>query len=210
MISTIQAGQQWWNAWRESSVNRRIFVAILTVGGFTVLVKVIAAGKELVVAYQFGTRDVLDAFLIAFLLPTFAFTLVSESLNTALIPIYIRVREHEGPQAAQHLFSSVMVWSVGLLTAASVVLAFTVPYVLHLLASGFGPEKLALTTSLYYLLLPWLILSGVATIWSAVLNAQNRFAVAATVPMVTPLVTILILLLLAGYWGIYALAVGTV
>lgn len=210
MINTLQVGQQWWNAWRERSVNTRIFVAMLTVGGFTVLVKVMAAAKELFVAYQFGTRDVLDAFLVAFLLPTFALTLVSESLNTALIPTYIRVREHEGRQAAQRLFSSVMVWSVGLLIASSIVLAFTVPYVLPFLASGFGPEKLTLTTSLYYVLLPSLLLSGVATTWSALLNAQDRFAVAAMVPMVTSVVTILILFLIANYWGIYALAIGTV
>jgi putative peptidoglycan lipid II flippase len=175
-----------------------------------VLVKLAAAAKELVVAYQFGTRDVLDAFIVAFLLPTFALTLVSEALNTALIPTYIRVREHEGQQAAQRLFSSVMVWNVGFLIAASVVLAFTVPYVLPLLASGFSLEKLALTTSIYYVLLPVLLLSGVATTWSALLNAQDRFAVAAMVPIVTSVVAILILFLLARYWGIYALAVGTV
>jgi putative peptidoglycan lipid II flippase len=210
MINTMQARQPWWNAWQESSVNRRIFVAMLTVGGLTVLVKVMAAAKELAVAYHFGTQDALDAFLMAFLVPTFALTLVSGSLCVALIPTYIRVREHQGQRHAQRLFSSVMVWIIGLLIAASVVLASIFPYVLPLLAAGFSAEKLALTTSLYYLLLPSLFINGVATIWGAVLNAQDRFAVVATVPIVTSVVTILVLVLLARYWGIYALAVGTV
>jgi len=210
MINTIHIGLQWWNAWRESSINTRIFVAMLTVGGFTVLVKIATAAKELVVAYQFGTMDVLDAFLIALLLPGFALTLVCESLNTALIPTYIQVREKDGQQAAQYLFSSVMMWGTGFLLATSLILAFSVPYLLPLLASGFGPEKLALTTSLSYFLLPWLFIGGVATTWGALLNAQDRFAVAATVPVVTSLLTVLILLLLARYLGIYALALGTV
>jgi putative peptidoglycan lipid II flippase len=210
MINTIQVGQQWWNAWRQSSVNTRIFAAMLTVGGFTVVVKLAAAAKELVVAYQFGTSDVLDAFLMAFLLPQFVITLVGGSLNFALIPTYIQVREHEGHEAAQRLFSSVMVWSAGLLIALSVVLALSVSFVLPVLASGFSAEKLALATSLYYTLLPCLVFSGMATTWSAILNAQDRFALVAAAPMVTSVVTLLVLLVLAKHWGVYALAAGIV
>jgi putative peptidoglycan lipid II flippase len=210
MINTIQVGQQWWKTWRESSVNTQIFAAMVTVGGLTVLVKLVAGVKELVVAYQFGTSDALDAFLIAFLLPGFAIGLVSGSLNAAFIPTYIHVREHEGHEAAQRLFSSVMVWSTGLLIALSVVLALAASYTLPILASGFSPEKLSLTTSLYYVLLPCLVLSGMATTWSAILNAQDRFALAAAAPMVTSVLTLLVLLVLAKHWGVYALAAGTV
>src|SRR5690349_3413343 len=101
MISTLQHGQRWWDAWRIRSANTRIFAAMVTVGGLTVLVKIAAAVKELIVAYQFGTSDALDAFLIAFVLPGFAITLVYGSLNAALIPTYIEVREREGRVAAQ-------------------------------------------------------------------------------------------------------------
>jgi putative peptidoglycan lipid II flippase len=210
MINTLQIGQQWWRTWRESSINSRIFAAMVTVGALTVLVKLAAAAKELVVAYNFGTSDALDAFLISFLLPALAITLVSESLNAALIPTYIRVREQEGQEAAQRLSSSILVSSAGLLIAVSVFLAVLAPYILPVLASEFGPEKLALTTSLYYVLLPWLVLNGVATTWSAILNAQDRFAFAAAGPMVTSVVTVLLLIVMGKFWGIYALAVGTV
>src|SRR5213078_2946531 len=136
----------------------------------------------------------LDAFLMAFLLPQFVITLVGGSLNFALIPTYIQVREHEGQEAAQRLFSSVMVWSAGLLIALSVVLALTVSYTLPISASGFSAEKLALATALYYTLLPCLVFSGMATTWSAILNAQDRFALVAAAPMVTSVVTLLVLL----------------
>ena len=209
MINTIQLGQQWWNTWRKRSVNTRIFAAVVTVGGFTVLVKLAAGAKELVVAYQFGTSDALDAFISAYLMPQFVINLVGGSLNFALIPTYIQVCEKEGREGAQRLFSSVMMWSAGLLIALSVVLALSVSFVLPVLASGFSAEKLALATSLYYMLLPCLVLTGVATTWSAVLNAQERFAVAATLPMITSVVTVLLLLVFAKHWGVYALAVGT-
>ena len=41
-------------------MNRRIFAALVTVAGFSVVVKAIATIKELAVAYRFGTGDAVD------------------------------------------------------------------------------------------------------------------------------------------------------
>lgn len=210
MNSALQLGLNRWNTWQERSVNRQVFAAMVTVGGLTVLVKLTAMVKEAVIAHQFGTSDALDAFLIAFLLPQLAINLIGGSLNSALIPTYIQVREQEGETAAQRVLSSVMVLSIGFLVALSVVLALTAPYILPLVASGFDAGKLVLTHSLYYVLMSTLVLSGIATTWGAVINAGNRFALTSAVPIVTPLVTVLLVLLIAKHWGIYALAVGTV
>jgi putative peptidoglycan lipid II flippase len=210
MNSVLQVGLTWWNTWQERSVNRRIFAAMATVGGVTVVVKLAAAAKEVVVAYQFGTSDELDAFLIAFLLPQFAINLIGGSLNAALIPTYLQVREQEGQGAAQRLLSGVMVLSVGFLVGLSVVLAVTASYILPLVASGFSPEKLAVARSLYYGLLATLVLSGLATTWGAVLNAENRFALPAAAPVATSILTVLVVIGIAKQWGGYALVLGTV
>jgi putative peptidoglycan lipid II flippase len=210
MINTIQVGQQWWNAWRETSVNTRIFAAMVTVGGLTVLVKSAAAVKELVVAYQFGTSDALDAFIMAFLLPAFVIELIGGSLNGAFIPTYIQVLQHEGKAAAQRLFSTVMASSIVLVVASSVLLTLLVAYILPLLASGFDPDKLALTRRLYFVLLPTLLCCGFAAVWSAVLNAGERFALAAVIPMTTPLLIMLLLLGAGNGSRIEFLAMGTV
>ena len=206
----LQLGLNRWNTWQERSVNRRIFAAIVTVGGFTVLVKLAAAAKEIAVAYQFGTGDELDAFLIAFLLPQFAINLIGGSLNAALIPTYIQVRQQEGLRAAQRLLSSVMVLNIGFLVVLSVVLALTASYILPLVASGFAAEKLAVAQSLYYGLLATLVLTGLSTTWGAILNAENRFVLVAVVPGATSIVTVLVVIVMAQYWGSYALVVGTV
>ena len=210
MSSVLKLGLQRWNTWQDQSVNRRILAAMVTVGGFTALVKLAAVAKEMAIAYQFGTGDELDAFLIALLLPQFAINLIGGSLNAALIPAYIQVREQEGQWAAQRVLSSVMVLSVGFLVALSVVLALTASYILPLVASGFAAEKLALTHSLYYVLLSTLVLSGLATTWGAILNAENRFALAAVVPVATSIVTVLLVIVMAKHWGIFALAIGAV
>jgi putative peptidoglycan lipid II flippase len=198
------------NIWQQQSVNRRIFATMITVGGFTFVVNLAATAKELVVANQFGTGDVLDAFLIAFLLPSFAINVVMGSFNAALIPTFIHVRENEGIEKAQQLFSSVTVWNTVVLVIVSVLLAMASSFILPILGSGFSPEKQALTHSIFFVLLPILAISGLGITWAAVLNASERFALVAILPMIKPIVTVALLVVMSKIWGIYALAAGTV
>lgn len=198
------------NIWQQQSVNRRIFATMITVGGFTFVVNLAATAKELVVANQFGTGDVLDAFLIAFLLPSFAINVVMGSFNAALIPTFIHVRENEGLEKAQQLFSSVTVWNTVVLVIVSVLLAMASSFILPILGSGFSPEKQALTRSIFFVLLPILAISGLGITWAAVLNASERFALVAISPMIKPIVTVALLVVMGKIWGIYALTAGTV
>jgi putative peptidoglycan lipid II flippase len=103
-----------------------------------------------------------------------------------------------------------MTWTLLLLTGLAVVLALTSPVLVPLLGSGFSPEKLAFTRSLLLMLLPILVLKGLATVWTAVLNASERFSIAAGIPIVTPAVTVALLVLTGHQWGIYTLVAGTV
>ncbi|HKA21005.1 MAG TPA: murein biosynthesis integral membrane protein MurJ [Blastocatellia bacterium] len=208
VVPALQVGDR--DSWQEGSVNRRIFSAILTVGAMTIVVKLVSTAKEIVVAHQFGVGDGLDAFLIAFLLPSVAINVIAGSFNAALIPTYIQIREQQGSRAAQRLFSSVMICSGLLLVTVSVLMALAAPRALASLGSGFGPEKLELTRQLFYILLPTLPLSGLFVTWAAVLNAGGRFALAAISPMMTPLTAIIVVRELSGSWGVYSLAIAMV
>jgi putative peptidoglycan lipid II flippase len=192
------------------SVNRRIFRAAVVVGGLTLGVKLASLVKEVTVAASFGTADALDAFLIAFLLPSYLINVVGGSLNAALIPGYIQVRQAEGPAAAQRLFSGAVTFSGVLLLLATALLAALGPFLLPLLASGFAPDKLLLTERLFYLLLPAVAVSGLATNWESVLNAGERFGLTAFAPLMVPLTTTAALLAAGPAWGVYALVLGTV
>jgi putative peptidoglycan lipid II flippase len=192
------------------TANRKIFRAATVVAFFSSLVLIGSVAKELVIARWFGRGDDLDAFVIAFLLPSFLVNLVAGSVNSALIPTFVQVRETQGKEATQRLFSSVMVWTLGLLLGVSILIGLLAPYVLPLLGSGFSAGKLALTRKLLYLLLPFITLSGLVTLWTSVLNAGERFALPALLPILSPVTIILFLVLGSGIWGIYALAVGMV
>lgn len=191
-------------------MNRRIFSAMLTVGVLTAVSKGVSVSKDLATAYVFGAGDALDAFLIAWLVPSFAINLVSGSLNAALIPTYLEVLRQEGELSAQRLFSSTMVCNMLLVLIVAMVLSVSGHHLLPMLASGFTPEKLAFTESLYQLLLPCLFLTGMATTWHALLNARERFAVASLTPVISTGITTILIMLLGQRVGIVALAGGVV
>jgi putative peptidoglycan lipid II flippase len=194
--------------WQRESVNRRIFAALMTVGGFTLAVNLAATVKELVVARQFGTGDTMDALLIAFLLPSYAVNVLAASCSTALVPTFVQVRKNEGQEKAQQLLSGVIIWNTAVLAAVSVLLALTASFTLPILGSGFSITKVALSRSLFFVFLPILVISGLKMTWAAILNASDRFALVALSPIMIPLATIAMLLLVGRTWGIYALAAG--
>lgn len=205
----MQSLLSYWKKFTTGSPNRQIFGAAITVALMTVFVKAAAVGKELVVAWRFGTGDELDAFLIALIIPSFIINVVAGSFNAALIPTYVQVREQEGMAAAQRLFSGVMVWSLGLLGITTLLMVATAPLYLAWIAQGFSPEKLSLTFRLLCLIAPVVLINGMVVIWGALLNAGERFALAALSPIFTPALTVFFLLM-APYWGIFALAGGLV
>jgi putative peptidoglycan lipid II flippase len=192
------------------SVHKEVLSAALVVAFFTFAAKIASAAKEVVVAKQFGTADQVDAFLIAWLMPSFILSVVGGSLNYAFMPIYVEYRQRRGAPAGQALLSSTLAMTLVCLAPLVVLLAVGMPFVLPLLTRGFNPQKARLVLELFWLLIPALMVSATTTTLTGVLNAHGRFARPAAAAMAIPAVTISVLLLFSGRWGIYAFAVGTV
>jgi putative peptidoglycan lipid II flippase len=206
-LSILAKAHYFWRGVSTGSVNRRIFSAIVVIGAATVLVKAAALVKDMVVAGGFGLSDALDAFLIALAIPAFLTTLVGYSFVGAFVPIYIRVRENEGPNAARGLFSHVIVLNLAILGGLALLLAMAGAPLLKLLAWDFSPEQLELTRRLYLLLLLAAVLDGQVFLWSAVLNAKESFALPAITPMLGPFFVVCALILVPGL-DVYALVGG--
>lgn len=201
MFKSIQIARPFQGA----SVNRRILRAALSVTAAGILVKAVATFKEVAVAGVYGRSDALEAFLAAALIPNLLINLISESMNQALVPTLIRVREREGPTQAQQLLSSSMLWMCMLLAAVSVAMALTARGFFPLIASHFPAAKLDLSVRLFYALLPVVLITGIAANCTAVLSTVERFALPALAQAVTPAAIIAGVLLLSGRMGIWAL-----
>jgi putative peptidoglycan lipid II flippase len=184
--------------------------AAMVVGTMTLGIKAFSLVKESIVAASFGTGNAYDAFIVALLVPTTIVGILSGSLNAALIPTYIEIREQGDSEAAQRLYTTILLWNTLLLVGLSLALATTVRWWLPVLASGFDPAKLALTRNLVLWSLPIVVLTGFSTTWGALLNAGDRFALVAIAPALQPLAIIVLLGLFCRSWGIYALLAGTI
>ncbi|HEY1768355.1 MAG TPA: lipid II flippase MurJ [Terracidiphilus sp.] len=193
----------------HARTNRGILRAAASVSAAGILVKMVALCKEATVAGIYGRSDAMDAFLAAALIPGLLVNLIAESMNQALVPTLIRVRELEGRKRAEELLASSMVTMALLLAGASAVMACTARLCIPLLASHFPPAKLELSIRLFYALLPVVLITGIATNCTAVLNSFDRFVLPALAPIAISIAIILGTVALAGRFGIWAMAAST-
>jgi putative peptidoglycan lipid II flippase len=194
----------------HDSVNKRIFRAALAVALATVVVKAGTAVKDLAVAHSFGRGDSLDAFLFAFMLPSFALNLIVGAVSAALVPVLVETRQKYGVPAGQQLLSSVMLLAGSALVAVALLLALLAQLYLPWLAHNFPVQKQLLTREFLYFLAPWLVLSGLATFLACVLNAIEQFAVPALIPILTPTAVLFCIAVWIRPGSGFALALGTV
>ena len=198
-----------WRRWRAQSTGRRVAAALIAVGGATVFVKLAGAVKLILTARYFGAGDQLDAYLVAFLIPSFLSDVAAEAAGVALIPTFIAVREQRGAHAAERLLRSVLFLSAcASVVLLALMLVFAGP-LLSLIASGFAHAKLALTQSLLRIMAPILCFGGLASIWRAVLSTEGRFAFPTAALAMTPVTTIVFLVAAGQSGDAHVLAAGT-
>lgn len=208
--TTLQMKLQFLRSSLADSTNKKIFRAAFIVGFLGIFAKAGIAAKELIVARSFGRSDTLDAFLIAFLLPSFFMNLLMGALGSSLVPILIELRQKESSEKSAQLLSSLIFLSVCALSAVAILLGLLAPWYLPYLGSSFSPAKLLLTRHLLYALAPFVVFGGIAVFLSVVLNAGEKFALPALVPLLTPLITIAFIVTASATWGAWSLAAGTV
>lgn len=155
---------------------------VATVGGYTMISRVLGFVREILTASALGAGATSDAFFVALRLPNLFRTLFAEgAFSAAFVPLFsgMIAKEGQGPamRFAQDTFS-------GLLTALTI---FTIlgeiftPAILHVVAPGFGqdPAHFRLTVELTRITFPYLAFISLASFQGGLLNAVDRFAATA-------------------------------
>src|SRR3954468_23104039 len=122
--------------------------SFLTVSTGTLASRMLGFARDSILAALLGAGPVADAFLAAFQLVNVARRLLTEGgLNAALVPAWLRVREHGGAEAAAAFAGRVLGSIAALLIVATALLALIMPLLIAVLAPGFvGRETLQLAT----------------------------------------------------------------
>lgn len=189
--------------------NRIAFRALIHVGPLVVLARLAAMGKAMMIARAFGPGGTLDAFYIALLLPTGLMALMSGSISSAFVPVYVDAKRNRGAEAAKRLYDSMFAVITVLLLAGGVLLLLFSKPLFAILSPGFDGSARALAMQLFVILAPATLLGCIPAVWTAVLNAEGRFTMPALSRLISPLSCVASLLLIPRGWGIYSLAAGT-
>jgi putative peptidoglycan lipid II flippase len=190
------------------SVNARIFAGMATVATLAALVRAAGGAKVIVMAHVLGASPRVDAFLFAFLVPSLFSDVVAGSLTPSIIPVLTAVRVQHSEERARRLSASILAGSTSLLLAIACLLGLGASLIVQLRGAS-GSATQDLTRSLLWGLLPWLPLTGVIVCWRAILNMHERFAIAAAVPVATPLLSIFLLYVAGRGAGVRVLCYGT-
>ncbi len=149
--------------------------AALGIGLVTGLVRLLGLLKNQVIAAEFGVGRELECFLFAEILLTFSVGVLSNALPAAFVPAYRSALEREGREAARRLFSAVSGWALLVLLATAALLVAAWPFFLHVAGGNLEADERLLATRLFWLLVPGLVLHGLAALSGAGLNAEKRF-----------------------------------
>jgi putative peptidoglycan lipid II flippase len=174
--------------------------SIATVGGFTMVSRILGFARDILIAAMLGAGPVADAFFVAFKLPNFFRRLFAEgAFNAAFVPLFTRHMSEGGRDNARAFAEEVIAVFVVALLFFVTALQVAMPWVMHGFAPGFvgDPERFDLAVALAQITFPYLLFISLVSQLGGVLNALGRFAAAAATPIILNLCLIAALLGLA-------------
>ncbi|SEM13177.1 putative peptidoglycan lipid II flippase [Roseovarius azorensis] len=162
----------------------RLLTGILTVGGWTLLSRLLGFVRDVLIANYIGPGAVMDAFVAAFRLPNMFRRFFAEgAFNAAFVPMFSkRLEADEDPIGfASRAFSGL---SLVLLVLTGLSMVF-MPALVWATAAGFsGDERFDITVDFGRIVFPYIFFISLAALFSGMLNAAGRFAAAAAAPVI--------------------------
>jgi putative peptidoglycan lipid II flippase len=175
-----------------------LYRSFATIGGMTMISRVLGYLRDALFAAVLGASWVADAFFIAQKFPNLFLRLLGEgTLNSAVVPIYTRKLNAEGPDAARGFAEDVLAVLAVALVVVVVVAEIFMPWLMYLMALGFSGDqaKFDLAVLMARIAFPYLLCMSLVALQAGILNANGKFAAAAAAPVIFNIVSMIILLI---------------
>ncbi|HEU5017388.1 MAG TPA: murein biosynthesis integral membrane protein MurJ [Pseudolabrys sp.] len=180
---------------------------ITTVGGGTLLSRLLAYGRDAAIAALLGAGPFSEAFFAVLQVVNFFRRLLTEgALNGAFVPIWLKLRGGEDGAANASRFARRTLVSVGVVTGIAALLIVVLAHaVVAAVAPGFDEGRKQLAALYLVIVAPYIMLTGVVAVICAALNAERRVlaATASTVVFNLVLVAVLCFLVLHRFAPFY-------
>ena len=169
--------------------------ALSTVGGFTLLSRILGLVREIFMAAFLGTGIVTDAFYAALRLPNMFRRIFGEgAFNSAFVPLFARELAEGNEEAARRFACNAFSWLAVVLTIATAILIPGMSWFARVLVPLADPETYELVVAYARIMFSYLLCMALSAHLSGVLNSLKIFAMPAFAPV---LLNVLMLLVLA-------------
>lgn len=168
-------------------MSRRLLKSTLTVGGNTLLSRVLGLVRDIIVARLFGAAAGTDAFFVAFKIPNFFRRLFAEgAFSQAFVPVLSETRTRQDHAAVKDLVDHTAGTLGGVLLGLTVLALLATPVFVTIFGLGFRlqhPEQFELAVEMLRVTFPYLMLISLTAFAGAILNSYGKFAVPAFTPV---------------------------
>lgn len=182
----------------------KLYKAFVTVGGLTMVSRVLGFVRDILIARALGSGAVADAFFVAFRFPNLFRRLFGEgAFNAAFVPLFAKRLEGEGEASAKEFAEQAMAGLLLVLVLLSALAMLAMPWLMAVLAPGFisDTDKYELAVRLTQIAFPYLTCMSLVALLSGVLNSMHRYWAAAAAPILLNVVLIaaIALAIVLGY-----------
>ncbi len=195
----------------------KLLKSTVTVGGATVLSRILGFVRDVVLAKMFGASGETDAFFLAFRIPNFMRRLFAEgSFSLAFVPVLSEYKAKGDRQALRDLVDHVTGTLAAILLVLISVGIIAAPLVLSIFAPGWLADdrpEFDLSAGMLRITFPYIMLISLTALAGGILNTFERFLVPALTPILLNLSLISAALLLSQHmevpvtalaWGVLA------
>ncbi len=162
---------------------------------FTIISRLLGYVRDILIAVFLGAGPLADAFFVAFRIPNTFRRLFSEgTFNAAFVPSYSSLlnKKKLSENFANNIFNLLI---LGLFLLV-IIIEILMPIFVFLIAPGFegDSQKIELAITLTRITFPFLLFISLASFFSAILNAHNKFAIASAAPIILNILLIGVLI----------------
>jgi len=160
--------------------------ALATISSLTLVSRILAFIRDVLIARIFGAGAATDAFFVAFKLPNLLRRLFAEgAFSQAFVPIFGEYKNRRGHDETKLLVDHVTTLLALILFVVTLIGIIAAPILVFISAPGFvkDAEKFDLTVQLLRITSPYIFFISLVAVAAAILNTYNKYWVPAFAPI---------------------------
>jgi putative peptidoglycan lipid II flippase len=160
--------------------------SLATISGLTLVSRILAFVRDVLIAGIFGAGIANDAYIIATRLPNLLRRLFAEgAFSQAFVPIFGEYKNRRGHEETQLLVDHVTTMLAIILFVVTLIGIVAAPVLVYISAPGFVKDaaKFDLTVQLLRITSPYIFFISLVAVAAGILNTYNKFWVPAVAPI---------------------------